>query len=75
VYSLGVSPAEKDGGNSQEESLNGRTDMLCGNLSAKSRTDIILPEVLKHPSYTTWTFVHRSVYNHMYFSISQTHAA
>ncbi|CAM0912951.1 unnamed protein product [Alopecurus aequalis] len=61
VHSLGVSPAEKDGVSSQEDSLNSTSVMLGGNLAAKNVIGPIkLPEVLKHPPSTTWTFVYKN---------------
>ncbi|CAM0912950.1 unnamed protein product [Alopecurus aequalis] len=61
VHSLGVSPAEKDGVSSQEDSLNSTTVMLGGNLAAKNVIGPIkLPEVLKLLPSTTWTFLYRN---------------
>ena len=71
MHSLGVSRTAEDGVSSQEESFDGTTVMLGGNLAEKNEIrPIELPEVQKHPPYTTWTFLYRSVHNHMHFSTS-----
>lgn len=58
--------ADKDGGNSQDESsFSTSNGIMGGNFGAKNAIrPIKLPEVEKLPPYTTWIFLDRSVYIH-----------
>ncbi|KAM0918702.1 hypothetical protein ACQ4PT_008681 [Festuca glaucescens] len=59
MHSLGVSPAEEDSVSYEEQTPDATSTVLGGNLDALIRP-IKLPEVLKLPCYTTWTFLHRN---------------
>jgi hypothetical protein len=69
MHSLGVSPAEEDIVSYEKQTPDATSTVLGGNPDALI-TPIKLPEVLRLPCYTTWTLLHRSVYNHMHFSAS-----
>jgi [histone H3]-lysine27 N-trimethyltransferase EZH2 len=68
LHNVDVYHADKDGGNSQDESSFTSNGILAGNLGAKNAIQVIkLPEVEKLPPYTTWIFLDRSVYTHRLF--------
>ncbi|TVU12396.1 hypothetical protein EJB05_46039 [Eragrostis curvula] len=62
LHSLDICHADKDGGNSQDESSFSTSNaILGGNLGAKNAIrPIKLPEVEKLPPYTTWIFLDRN---------------